>query len=483
MPRISFALSGLLLLLPCTLQAQDIQRFDQHYEGVLGTTLDLTFYGTDAAAMEPAAAAGIEEIKRLDAIFSNYRDDSEVMRLNRERSLAGASSEMMEILDLCGRWERGTKQRFSCKLGRIINIWNEAEKTQTLPDKAAMLELATATMAAEPTLDRGTKTITLPEPVELDLSGIATGYIIDHALAVVRKTLRGATAIKIDIGGDAIYWGRPPLSDGWRVAVANPMTQSDSDIIATLNIDGLAITESGHANRFRTIGGQQYSHIFVPTTGWPVENGIGVATIAPSGVTTEAAAKAMTQQGLQEAADWATAQPELDGMGVDAAGNKAVSDQWEAYVAEEIADESDSVLALNYTLPSFQSMGSYSRPYVAMWITDVKQNVVKNLLLLGDDQRWARENSRWWRQVGRDFPELIDGTARPTRAPGEYRLTWDGNDESGTALPGGDYTLHVEATRQNGGHDYQTLPFTLGTATALELPGKGELGELVLDVK
>jgi thiamine biosynthesis lipoprotein len=480
MPR---ALSGLFLLLPCVLHAQDVQRFEQHYEGVLGTTLDFTFYGPDSTAMEAAAAAGVAEIKRLDAIFSNYRDDSEVMRLNKERSITNASPEMMELIDLCGRWERGTKQRFSCKLGRIIDAWDEAEKTQVLPDKAAMLALATATMAAEPTLDRGTKTITLPEPIELDLSGIATGYIIDHTLAVIRKTLRGATAIKVDIGGDAIYWGRPPLSDGWRVAIANPMSQSDSDILTTLTIDGLAVTESGHANRFRTIGGQQYSHIFVPSTGWPVENGIGVATIAPSGVTTEAAAKAMTQQALQEAADWATAQPELDGMGVDAAGKQAMSDQWVAYVAEEIADESGSVLALNYTLPSFQSMGSYSRPYVAMWVTNVKQDVVKNLLLLGDDQRWARENSRWWRKVGREFPELIGGTARPTRAPGEYRITWDGKDEAGAALPVGDYTLHVEAARQNGGHDYQTLPFTLGTAKALELPGKGELGKLVMDVK
>jgi thiamine biosynthesis lipoprotein len=483
MPRLSPALFGLLCLLPAALHAQDVQRFDQHYEGVLGTTLDLSFYGPDQAAMEKAAAAAVAEIARMDAIFSNYRDDSEVMRLNRERSLSGASPEMMEIMELCARWERITQKRFSCKLGRIIDAWNQAEKTQVLPDRAAMQALATATLDAEPVVDSRAKSITLPEPVELDLSGIATGYIIDHVLALTRKNLRGGTAIKIDIGGDAIYWGRPPLSDGWRVAIANPMTTSDSDILATLNIDGLAVTESGHANRFRTIGGQQYSHIFVPATGWPVENGIGVATIAPSGVSTEAAAKAMTQQSLQEAADWATAQPELDGMGVDTSGNKAVSDQWKSYVAEEIVDETGSVLSLNYILPSFQSQGSYSRPYVAIWITDQKQILRKNLLLLGDEQRWSRENSRWWRQVGRAYPKLVDGVVRPTRAPGEYRITWDGHDDAGMPLPAGDYVLHVEAARQNGGHDYQTLPFTLGTAKTMELPSKGEIGKLVMETK
>ncbi|MDR0781155.1 MAG: DUF2271 domain-containing protein [Pseudomonadales bacterium] len=484
MSRIFPALSlcSLLYLLPATLHAQNIQRFDQHYEGVLGTTLDLTFYGPDPNAMEQAADAAVAEIARMDAIFSNYRDDSEVARLNRERSLSNASPEMLDILELCARWERVTQQRFSCKLWRINQIWNEAEKTQILPDRAALLTLASATASVEPTFDRSKRSITLPDPVELDLSGIATGYIIDHVLALTRQNLRGATAIKLDIGGDAIYWGHPPLSEGWRVAVANPMSTSDSDILTTLTLDGLAVTESGHANRFRSIGGQNYSHIFVPATGWPVENGIGVATIAPSGVSTEAAAKAMTQQSLSAAITWINAQPELDGLGMDTFGNKATSNQWKAYVAETLPDEASSVLSLNYTLPSFQAQGSYSRPYVAIWITDQKQNLRKNLLLLGDEQRWARENSRWWRQVGRVYPK-IDGLARPTRAPGEYRLAWDGRDDAGALLPAGNYTLHIEAARQNGGHDYQSLPFTLGVAKTVELPGKGEIGKLVMDVK
>ena len=35
--------------------------------------------------------------------------------------------------------------------------------------------------------------------------------------------------------------------------------------------------------------------------------------------------------------------------------------------------------------------------------------------------------------------------------------------------------------RQEGGHSYLAIPFSLGTAQSLELPGEGELGRIVLD--
>lgn len=480
----------LLCCLPSLAAAQEaevteFEHLEQHYEGVLGTTLDLSIYAPDVAAMEAAAESALREIARLDAIFSNYRSDSEVARLNRERLLTGVSYELLDVVELCAQWEKTTQQRFSCKLGRIIAAWNEAERTQVLPERMAMQRLALAIAAAQPAFFRGTRTINLPEPVDLELSGIATGYIIDHLLELLRKQLPDAVAIKIDIGGDAIYWGQPPGTTGWRVGVTNPMQASDGALLTTLTTNnGRAITASGHANRFRIIAGEQYSHIFVPSTGWPVENGIGAITVASSAVAADVAATAMTLQSVEAAAAWASSVNGLDAMAIDADGKWAVSSQWQLFVAEEEpVATGNEVLTLSYTLPNFRTRGTYYRPYVAIWISDTEENLRRNLLLLGREQRWARENSRWWRRVGRTNPELVDGTARPTRAPGQYQLTWDGRDEMGEPLPAGDYLLHVEAARQDGGHSYQVVPFTLGTPQTVELPGEGELGPLVLQTK
>ena len=316
----------------------------------------------------------------------------------------------------------------------------------------------------------------------LPRGGIAGPPLSEIRYAAVRK----ATAIKVDIGGDAIYWGRPPLSTGWRVGIADPLDPSDDgSAIAVLNLQGMAIAGSGHASRYREIGGQRFSHILDPATGWAVEQGkgSGVVALAPTAAGADAAATAMSIQSAREAADWASALPELDGLALEAGGTPLVSYLWHNYVAEQEISDAEAVLRLDYTLPSFMERGSYNRPYLAIWISDTGQKPLRHLLMLGEDERWARDNTRWWRRVGRDNPGLLRGLARPTRAPGEYRLNWDGLDETGNPLPPGTYLLHIEAARQDGGHDYQSLRFALGgPPQSEEIAESGELGRIRLQV-
>ncbi|HWK55312.1 MAG TPA: DUF2271 domain-containing protein [Hyphomicrobiales bacterium] len=481
-----YSLPGVLLvlaaLLPGATAAQDVQHFEQRYAEVLGTTLELSMYGPDLPAMERAAAAALAEIERLDGIFSHRRQDSEVMRLNRARLVTGASSELLDLIELCAQWEQASESRFSCKLGRLQALWDEAERSQVLPDQQQLRRLAATIATARPALFRGTRTVSLPEPVELDMTDIATGFILDHVLTLLRRNLPDATAIGMDlVGTDAIYWGQPPAIDGWHVDIAHPLQAEDGGPLITLSTTGRAITVRSHLDRYRTIAGQRYSQTLVPGSGWPVENGIGAIALASSAVASNVAATAMTLQSTAAAIAWTDAQDNLDAMALDASGNHAESARWQTFVAEETSLNDDSVLALTYTLPPLQPQGTYYRPYLAIWISDPDQRPRKNLLLLGQEQRWARENSRWWRRVGRTDPSLVDGIARPTRAPGEYRLIWDGRDEDGAKLAHGDYLLHLEAARQEGGHSYLAIPFSLGTAQSLELPGEGELGRIVLD--
>jgi thiamine biosynthesis lipoprotein len=71
----------------------------------------------------------------------------------------------------------------------------------------------------------------------------------------------------------------------------------------------------------------------------------------------------------------------------------------------------------------------------------------------------------------------IDAAAKPTRRPGRYALAWDGRDDKGQASPQGRYTVHIEASREHGGHGYQTFEITLGTQPAsVESAGADELG-------
>src|SRR5690606_6857089 len=228
-PRSIFCASLMLLsalicgvALPSAARAQDdAQRMDWHYDGVLGTSLDVTMYGGDERAMEDAMAAALAEIHRLEMIFSTYTEDSELMRLNRERRTDSASPELLEVVELCESWMAVSGGVFSCRLGEVKARWDRAEREDVAPIVSELLPLARAGRSGTVTVDAQAGSIALGEGVSLDPSGLAKGYIIDRAVATLLEALPPETPLKLDIGGDARYHGAPPGGEGWEIDIAD----------------------------------------------------------------------------------------------------------------------------------------------------------------------------------------------------------------------------------------------------------------------
>jgi FAD:protein FMN transferase len=107
------------------------------------------------------------------------------------------------------------------------------------------------------------------------------------------------------------------------------------------------------------------------------------------------------------------------------------------------------------------------RPYTVVWIQNAKGFLVRTLALWGQDSRYQRRLSSWWRlpREGVNEPEL---SARATRAAGAYALVWDGKDDFGRLLPAGTYTICLEICREEGHHVVEsvTLSCTGETVTA-----------------
>lgn len=51
----------------------------------------------------------------------------------------------------------------------------------------------------------------------------------------------------------------------------------------------------------------------------------------------------------------------------------------------------------------------------------------------------------------------LDAVAKPSRQPGQYKLSWDGKDDHGKMVPAGQYIVHIETSREHGDHSYQTI--------------------------
>ena len=154
-------------------------------------------------------------------------------------------------------------------------------------------------------------TVTLPAGMQIDLGGIAKGYIADRVAALVRGRCSGAM---LNFGGNVYAVGTKPDGSAYRVGVQDPdepnsstptglmsVTNSSSPIGVVSVIDRSVVT-SGIYERGFTIDGVRYHHILSPWTGLPSDSDLASATIiAESSMDADALATACIVLGSEKA--------------------------------------------------------------------------------------------------------------------------------------------------------------------------------------
>lgn len=134
--------------------------------------------------------------------------------------------------------------------------------------------------------------------------------------------------------------------------------------------------------------------------------------------------------------------------------------------------------------------GRYRRPYVAVWLEDDESYPVKTgLLWLQTDNpgpRWHRDLTRWYRNDRlrklAEKTDLIDGISGATRGPGDYKVHFDGKDNSGKPLKPGKYTLCLEVAREHGTYQIvkQEIEWGGEALEAFSIPGNVEFSNLTV---
>tara|TARA_R110002167_G_scaffold361999_1_gene580806 strand:+ start:2280 stop:3815 length:1536 start_codon:yes stop_codon:yes gene_type:complete len=453
-----------------------------HLEGVLGTSLDLTIYGVDKKQSQAAVNRMSKEATRLESILSTWQVNSSITLLNRSGQLKQAPAELHEVIELCKQWHDNTNGMFSCRMGKLEQLWQQAQTDQIVPDRVEMRRMARDIQQLPWSTKKQEQGVTLAENVLLDPAGVAKGFVIDLLMLELRTALPQATGIKLDIGGDMLFWGKPQNSDKWSVGLLNDdHTVMDLNDSRTISVPAVAVASSGHQYRYIEIERRKFSHILQPDDGWPMDNAPYAVVVAPDAATADAVATALSTQPASQGIDWVNT---LDGIeaAVTSVGIQLTSKGWHNYMLSnsELVNQSEKNLSIEYQIPQINE-GKYHRPYLAIWITDTKNKSVRHLMLLGESERWAKENTRWWRRVGRKIPGVLEAVARPTRLPGKYHLMWNYLNDKGQPVEPGKYWLHLEAAREGGGHDYQKLSIdTRIDWQEVRLPAKGELGEVAL---
>ena len=453
-----------LLTLLLFITSADAKHFStQKY---LGTEISLTIEDISEERQSHAIELLEGELVRLENILSTYKQDSEISRLNKNKLVKNASPEVREVINLCLHWQDKTNNQFSCRMGSIKNYWQHAKKTQVLPNRIDIRAEARALAKQQMLVE--SNTIKIDEQILLDVDGLAKGYIIDKVYLLLSQKYPNSR-FKIDIGGDGRLYG------DWPILFVNPNKQFSQESELT-QLQNKAYASSGMAFRFFKIKHHKLTHILAPRDGWPVEAAIGTAIVAEDATTADAVATALSTMPGAKAINWLN-KNKVAGKLYFPDGRIAYSKKWRKYDTTM----KKAKFAFTYEIPDLE-VTDYRKPYVSIWLTDNQNNPIKQLVLLGDSERWWQESRRWWRKVGRKNESMFIHVAQAKRKPGQYTTSWLGEDDFGMPIEDEQLILHVEVSREDGDISYQRISFSQDKPTTLTKKAKGEIGELNLTV-
>ena len=257
----------------------------------MGLPVRIKVYAPERPAAEAAARAAFARIATLDRMMSDYRADSELRGLSGNGNRwTPVSRELLDVLDRAVTVARLTGGAFDPTVGPVVALWRDARATRRVPDADAIARARSQVGWRQVSLDRPRRGVRLARSgVQLDLGGIAKGYILQEALAVL-QTMRLPSAL-VQSGGDIVVGAAPPDRDGWSIEVAgaNPEFAARAG-----RLTNAALATSGPSEQFVAIDGRRYSHVIDPRSGMALTNQVTAHVIAPEGATADALSTALT---------------------------------------------------------------------------------------------------------------------------------------------------------------------------------------------
>ncbi|MEU2158720.1 FAD:protein FMN transferase [Streptomyces sp. NPDC019396] len=227
----------------------------------MGTVFSFDVRGGPAPEAGQALAGAVEWLHRVDAVFSTYRRDSQISRLDRgETTLSDCDPEVREVLELCGEAARTTGGWFTAYPGG-----------------------------------------------RLDPSAMVKGWAVERASQLLYEA--GARDHMVNGGGDIQCRGESAPGRRWRIGIAHPFRPDG--LAAVVDGTDLAVATSGTAERGH--------HIVNPNTGAPAAELASLTLVGRHLTEVDALATAAFAMG-DAARAFAGAQDGVEAYAVTAAG-------------------------------------------------------------------------------------------------------------------------------------------------------------------
>ena len=257
---------------------------------MLGAVATMEIHDEDRSRAERLIALARAEARRLERLFSLYREDSALVALNRAGVLIDPAAEMVELLSAAQHYATLTEGAFDPTVQPLWELYADhfaREGADPAGPPPAAIQAALRRVGHR-RLSVSRDRIALPHGMTLTLNGIAQGYVTDKVVELLQA--QGISHSLVDMGETRAIGARP---DGrpWEVGVTDPEVASRTATIAPI-VDRAVSTSGSYGFRFDAEG--RFNHLFDPATGGSAHRYQSVTTVARSATAADALSTAFS---------------------------------------------------------------------------------------------------------------------------------------------------------------------------------------------
>ena len=240
------------------------------------------------------------EIERLETVLSEWRDGSDIFRVNQRAGSkpVKVGDDALRVVDAgmdVSTWSRGAFDLSWAALWGLYDFRPDSFKIPTAED--IQRRLALIDYEAIRISKRYSTVLLKKRGMAIGTGGIAKGYALDHAGAILRGG--GVENYMIFGGGQVQVHGR---RDGraWRVGIQHP--RKPGSYFAALESTGASFSTSGdYEHAFFDADGRRWHHIIDPKSGRPARRSMSVTIMTAEGIYADALSTAAFVLGPKKA--------------------------------------------------------------------------------------------------------------------------------------------------------------------------------------
>ena len=268
----------------------------RHTEKLMGSAFELLIITRQKILAQKLLAEGVEEIRRIESLLSEFKDDSVTTMLNKnagKRSVA-VSTEVYQLIQRCLQLSALTQGAFDITVKPLKSLYDFQRKNFDMPKPVDLQDTLDVTGHHLVKLGKHNRVYLSHSGMKVSFASIGKGYAADRVRRLWLE--RGVKSGVINASGDLSVIGHKMDGTPWQIGIADP--ENPQNTLLHIPLTTGSVATSGDYEQYFMHDGKRYSHTIDPKTGMPVSGIKSVTVTGPSSELCDALATSLTVMGV-----------------------------------------------------------------------------------------------------------------------------------------------------------------------------------------